>query len=180
MQGDERSKIERIVKRIKSGEKNLIYDLYESISTPIRHIAYKYLHNYSEAEDLVQDFWADIYLILDSYHYLKNAYGYMCKIIRNRAIDRYRLLHKNETVYIDFVDYGSIRNNSVLTFEQLELQLVIDQAIRSLPKIQAIIIQSIYFEKCTIRAIAKELNMSKSEVFRQKQIAIMTLKKELE
>jgi len=180
MQGDERDKIEEIVKRIKSGEKTLIDNLYELISIPIRHIANKYLHDYLEAEDLVQDFWLDIYIILDSYHYLKNAYGYLCKIIRNRAIDRYRSIHNHETAYVDFVDYGYIRNNSVLTIEQLEQSILIDQAMRHLPKIQAIIIQAIYFEGSTIREIAKELNMSKSEVFRQKQYAIITLKKEIE
>lgn len=180
MQGEERDKIEEIVKRIKSGEKTLIYNLYELISIPIRHIANKYLHDYLEAEDLVQDFWLDIYIILDSYRYLKNAYGYLCKIIRNRAIDRYRSIHNHETAYVDSVDYGNIRNNSVLTIEQLEQSILIDQAIRDLPKIQAIIIQAIYFEGSTIREIAKELNMSKSEVFRQKQYAILSLKKELE
>lgn len=180
MQGDERDKIEKVVKRIKSGERILVDELYDLISTPIRHIAYKYLHNYDDADELIQDFWADIYTILDSYYYLKNAYGYLCKIVKHRAIDRYRLLHKNEAVYIDFVDYGSIRNNSILTFEQLELQIEVDQAIKKLPRIQAIIIQAMFFEKSTIRAIAKELNMSKSEVFRQKESAILRLKKELE
>jgi len=64
-----------------------------------------------------------------------------------------------------------------LSVEEVDLYISINQGIKELPNIQAIIIQSIYFEKKTIREIAKELNMSKSEVDRQKHNAIIYLKK---
>ncbi len=180
MEGEERDKIEKLVKQINLGEYNLINELHSLISVPIRHIAYKYLHDKLDAEDLVQDFWAEIYKILKLYRFNKNAYGYLCKVIRNKAIDRYRKLHKHQEVYIDYVDYGSLTNYQNLSIERIELHLMMEQAFKRLTKLQAIIIQAVYFEKCTIREIAKELKMSSTEVCRQKQNAIMILKEHLE
>lgn len=98
MNDNKRKLIETAVKSIKSGDKNSVLELHKLISVAIRHIALKYLHNLSDAEDLVQDFWADIFRIINSYHYNKNAYGYLCKVVRNKAINRYKELNKNVTL----------------------------------------------------------------------------------
>jgi len=177
MQINERNRVEKLVRYIKAGKIKYIKELHYQISIPIRHIALKYLHNCIEVEDLVQDFWKDMEQILESYHYNKNAYGYLCKVIKNRAIDRYRQLNRHATVNIEKVDYEQYINKNELSVEEVDLYISINQGIKELPNIQAIIIQSIYFEKKTIREIAKELNMSKSEVDRQKHNAIIYLKK---
>lgn len=77
------------------------------------------------------------------------------------------------------MDYGLFREGSLGTIEELDLQILIDQALRNLPRLQAIIIQAVYFEEKTVREIAKELNMSKSEVDRQKQAAVIKLKEKI-
>ena len=55
----------------------------------------------------------------------------------------------------------------------------INKAILKLSKLQQIIIQETYFEDKTIRQIAKDLGISKSQVGREKIEAIDILKTEL-
>ena len=176
------ARIEQIVKCIKLGsiDTDLIKELHRLVSPSFWHIAIKYLHNLMDAEDVIQDFWADIQNILRHYQYNKNAYGYMCKVVKNRAIDRFKALHKRQKVSIEVVDYCNIiRTNKELSLEEIERNIDIDQAIKNLPIIQAKIIQSTYFESKTVRQIAKELKISKSEIERQKQAAVVKLKKTL-
>lgn len=180
MDEGERENIEKIVKQIKQGNYDLLDELYINISIALRHIALKYLHNEFDSQDLVQDFWADIYEIIDSYHYHKNAYGYLCKVMRNRAIDRFKYFNHNQKVTIEFVDYSALQNNANTSLDILELQIAVEQAMQYLSESQKIIIQAVFFEKRTVREIASEIKMSKSTVGRQKQEAIEILKEHLE
>ena len=174
----ERNKIiNECLVRIQSTRKiEYVEMLYDLISPTIRHIALKYLHNEDLAEDLVQDFWTDIYKIVDEYGFHFNANAYLCKVATNRAINKYKKL-KKEKAYITYVDYSSVEFASCThDTEREDLIISVHQAMKKLNEVERIIIQSTYFEGKTIREIATELKLSKSTVGRLKNEALDKLK----
>ena len=150
--------------------------LYDLIAPAVRHIALKYLHDGALADDLVQDFWADIYKIADGYGFYFNAYAYLCRVATNRAINKYRRL-KNESAYVTYVDYSSVELSSgIAESDHADLIISVEQAMKTLSETERIVIQSTYFEDKTIRQIAAEIGLSKSTVGRLKNDAIEKLR----
>ena len=174
---DRKKKVNECLFRLqKYGTSEYVEALYDLIGPAIRHIGLKYLHDPDLADDFVQDFWADIYRITDQYLFGFNAYAYLCKVATNRAIDCFRK-RKGEAARISYVEYSQLMPEH--TADQT-LRLAVCHALQQLPEVQRIIIQSTYFENKTVRQIAAELNMSKSQVSRMKTQALEKLKSHLE
>ena len=174
---DRHKKVKECLFRLqKYGTSEYVEALYDLIGPAIRHIGLKYLHDTDLADDFVQDFWADIYKITDQYLFGFNAYAFLCKVATNRAIDCCRRL-KGETARISYVEYSQLMPEHTADHT---LRLAVSHAMQQLPEIQRIIIQSTYFENKTVRQIAAELNMSKSQVSRMKTQALEKLKAHLE
>lgn len=153
-----------------------IEDLYSVLSPAIRHISLKYVHDADLADDLVQDFWADIYSIADKFIPFGNGQSYLCKIAKNKAINRYTKL-KKERARIIYVDYSELQ----ISYDDNDRDLIlsVNTAISRLTDTEKIIIQSTYFEDKTVREIAIEIKMSKSAVQRHKENALKKLKQYL-
>lgn len=163
----------------KSGDRQCLDKLYAEMSATIRHIALKYLQNEEDAKDLVQDFWADFYRIASGYVFSRNAFGYLCKVATRMAINRYKSLYKKRIKEIQWVDYEQYQSGAT-SVESIEIKICIENAMKKLTVTERIIIQSTYFEEKTVREIAKELRISKSQVSKLKQSAINKMKQELE
>ncbi len=165
---------------IKKRDRDSIVRLYELIAHSIRFIALKYLKNEQDAEDLEQDFWADIYDIADGFSYFKNGFGYLCKVMTRMALNRYKKIHGEKQRAVEAVDYSRI-----LAFDEnaaaqnLDDRIAVQKALDKLTPTERLVMQLIIFEDKTIMQIAKELNISKSQVGRLKKKAEDKLKKEL-
>ena len=169
-------KINMLLRKIKHERSvEAIEQLYNIINKSIRHIGLKYLHNEAFTDDMIQDFWADIYNISDRFTFWGSGEAYLSKIAKNRALNLYKKIHGRESKII-FVDYAEIADPDS---NNINLVICVNEAIKKLNKTEQIIIQSIYFENKTIREIAIEMKMSKSTVQRHKDEAIKKLKKEL-
>lgn len=180
-----KAKLERLLHKIKirTDMKDVITELYSILSGSIRFIAFKYLHKKEDAEELIQDFWMKIPKIADGYHYSKNPFGYLIKVANNMAINRYKEINKEMPISIEYVKFSEkYRESNMFIDRQEDLANIIhiENYLEKLPLDQRKIIQIIYFEKKTIRKIAEELKMSKSEVHRQKQIGLQVLKELIE
>ena len=177
MNQDKNKKINEYLLQIQRTRKiEYVESLYDLIAPTIRHIALKYMHDKLLADDLVQDFWADIYKISDGYILFGNAHAYLCKVSTNRAINRYKKL-KLEKARVMYVDYSDERFSSGSeSMEQIDIRLSVEQAMKQLDEVERIIIQSAYFEQKTVRQIAAELKMSKSKVGRLKIGALEKLR----
>lgn len=146
--------------------------LYYLICPSIRHIALKYLCDQHLSDDLVQDFWADIYRIADGFKIFSNGRAYLCRVAANMAINKCREYgRKGERVF--YVDYSEIQLSG--DGKDIELVLSVETAMKNLDETERIIIQSTYFEEKTVREIAAELKISKSQVDRIKQRALKKL-----
>lgn len=179
MEKQEKIEINNSLMAIKNRDSNAIAKLRSLAGHSLWFIARKYLKKLEDAQDLFQDFWADIYDIADGFSYFKNGYSYICKVMTNRAINRYRQIHGEKEFVIEYVDFSNIPssyNNDIL---DLESRLAVEQAFKRLTPTERIIMQLRIYEDKSIVQIAKELKMSKSDVGRKKLEAEEKLKREL-
>jgi len=180
----EKSKKQRVNKcliGVRTGDSNSLNSLYELIGHSIRYISLKYLKNEQDAKDLEQDFWAEIYKIADKYLYYKNGFGYLCKIMTRMALNRYKKLYGEKQYVVQYVDYGKINQfdeNAVI--DEIDCRAAVQKAFATLDVAEQIVMQLAIYEDKTIVQIAKELDMSKSQVGRIKLSAIAKLKTALE
>lgn len=164
---------------IKNGDKESVTTLHSLIAPTLRHIALKYMRDENSADDLVQEFWGDIFKIATSYVFIQNGFNFLCKIMTRRALNALKksTREKGNVVY---VDYSAIENFAVEQSDELiELRIMIDNAMSKLSDEEKHVIQEIYFEDKTLRAIAAEMGVSKSTVGNLKLSAIKKLKENL-
>ncbi len=176
-----KEEIARYLKGVKEGDRDSLDLLYYAISPYIRFIALKYIQNPTEVSDLIQDFWAEVPRLARSYIYTRSAYNYLCKCMRNMALNRCKRLGLEKQKYEEYVDFLDYRNefsgyNSV---EIEERNRCIDEAIKKLPERQRTVIMLTYFEDKSVRKIASELHVSKAMIEKIKKSAIRNLKKEI-
>ena len=178
MDKERKSTINKYLIGVKSRDKQSLDLLYDEISPTVRYIALKYLRNSFDVDDLVQDFWKDIYKIADGFIFFQNAFSYLCKVMTRRAINRYKSIYRQSVQQISLVDYEISRDYSV-SVENLEINYIVESAMQKLTKMEKIIVQLTFFEEKTVREIAKEVNLSKSQVGKLKLQALEKLKSEI-
>ena len=172
--------LNELLTNVRQGDDDSISRLCELMSPTLRYIALKYLKNESEADDLVQDFWYDIKKFAVGYVFQKNAYSYLCRVMTRQALNRIKKLKRQVENKIEYIDYLKVNNyQNEESFETIGLRNDINNAMLKLTDMQKIIIQETYFEDKTIRQIAKDLGISKTQVGRLKIQAIEILKNEL-
>lgn len=169
-------KINKYLFDIRNNNFQSIELLYDLIAPTIRYIALKYLKNVADADDLVQDFWADIIKISNRFVFQKNGYSYVCKCMNRKAINRYKKLHSGKSVCIEFVDYSLCNLIDESMMNNIDNLIMVQEAFKFLSETEKIVIQETYFEDKTVRAIAKDLHLSKSNVARIKSEAINKMK----
>lgn len=180
MDTKDKQEITKALLAVKDREEYAVERLYDFVGHTIRYIAFKYLKNIDDAEDLEQDFWADIYRIADKFFYFKNGFGYICKVMNNMAVNRYKKLHGTSKIGVSFVDYTQIDVEKSDCFDDVDERIIVRKELEKLEEKERIVMQLTYFEDMTIAQIAKELKMSKSVVGRIKISAINKLKKRFE
>ena len=179
MEKQKKTTINKCLIDIKNRDREAINGLHHEMGDSLEFIARKYLKKDEDAEDLVQDFWADIYDIADGFSYFKNGFSYLSKVMTNMAISRYKQIYgemKHVTQYVDYSNVPSSRQNEI---SKLESRIVVEDAFKRLTPTERVIMQLRIFEDKNIVQIAKELKMSKSDVGRKKLEAEEKLKREL-
>lgn len=167
--------LKRYLRAIQVRDMSCMDDLYNFFSKTVRSIALKYLRNKEEADDLVQEFWRDIYEIADSYHGA-NALFYLKKVVKNRALNQLKVLNRkleNETDLYEAYIHDSDR---CLSVEQLILKNDVIRALNTLPPDEKAVINMVIYERATVREIAFELKISVPKAERLRQAAMETLK----
>lgn len=174
MDSGNKRKINRCIDRIKSEcSKEALIELHSLIASYLKYIALRFTKNESDAEDLVQDFWADIFVILDKYHYAQNGFSYLCKVMTNRAINFYNKNKRENEINSEIlpnINYSTINESDIVN--DLDAKQLLDKCFATLSDRERYIIEEYVIFKRTIRDIAEELNVSKSLVSKLKIRAI--------
>lgn len=165
MDNQRKAEINNCLLGIKNGEPDAVDKLYPLVAHSIRYISLKFLAHEEDACDLEQDFGAEIYRIAGGFNYFKNGFSYLCKVMTNMALNRYKKIYGERHHVVEVVDYNCINyfdENAVI--ENLDNNLVVQRAFTKLDTSEQKIMQLTIFEYETITQIAKELRMSKSQI----------------
>lgn len=144
-----------------------------------RHIALKYLGNSQDADDAVQDFWAEIFEIASKYRYNQNAFAYLCRTFTNMTLNVCAKRGRDINRHVNYVDYENTVSDNGTSIESAIDSSMLDSAIASLEEVEKSVVQLTYFEDKTLREIAKILGQSKSNAARIKQNALAKLREKL-
>lgn len=165
-------KVNNALYSIKNGDKDAVALLFELTYKQLYHVAFKYSKDKFAAEDLTADIFANIDYIAGKYSKGKNAFNYLCKIIKNRYLNfvRYRKLH----------DTGELLENTAAVFDEADKRVTdmcVKEALKSLDKEEFEIINLKFYADMTFREIAAVKCISLGKVQRIYSRASEKLKK---
>ncbi len=180
MDNNTKNAINKCLTEIRKGDRESVNTLYDLMAPYIRYIALQYIDNTFDADDLIQDFWRDIFKTAAKFVNIGNGYVYLCKIMKKRALAFRRKNVSRRKVALHYVDYSGLRyDDENVDFKMAELKHVVGKAIDELPDNEKTVLQLSYFMNMTVREISRELNMTKSTVGRLKLSAENELRKKL-
>ena len=173
------AKVNQCIDRIKSGEGRApIEDLYALIGNSIRFAALRYLGDSPEAEDVVQDFWLHIEGICAKCAWTFNGYGYLRKAFDNMCRSRLRSLARApQGVDVEVLDaYEAKGGDPELTVRQQALKESFAKAQAKMNEEERRVFALVCYEEMSVRDMAKQLDMSKSQVARIRKSMTETLR----
>ena len=176
MEREVKNQINGLIERIRRGDKDAVAALHALLGNKLRFIAVKFFHNDFDADDAVQDFWLHIVDYCQKYKFSVNAYSYLCKCFENQCLSALRKKGVRERVMSveDVALYerpqGDVSERQYAlkqTFERAEKEMTDDE--------RRVFALSLYGDE-TVREIADELGMSKSQAARLRASAVEKVK----
>jgi RNA polymerase sigma-70 factor (ECF subfamily) len=95
-QGDEQARLQAaLLQAMARGDKSALARLYDSLGKPLYSLAYRVLNDASEAQDIVQDVFVQMWNKAGTYDTSRGSvFGWAATLTRNRAIDRVRMRNR--------------------------------------------------------------------------------------
>lgn len=162
---DLHKKTEYALSLIADGDDTGVDLLYGCMGKVMLTVALGVLGDHYLAEDAVQESFLRIIKNINQYKTGTNAYAWVCRIVRNTAINMAKSegIRKTETL-----DEFSAVADSCSTAEEAVSRVLVESLMNSLhPPIVREMIYMKYFLDMTVREIAKEIGKSKSYVSKE-------------
>lgn len=157
----ERRKINDYLYLMSKGDERAFENLFSLVGGRLMSVAIGLMRNVQLAEDVVQDGLIKIVNSIHTYTISTNGYAWMCKIIRNTALNKikYEKLRQGEDIdgIFDLCDGRDLYSDTLYAKE-------IKDALKHLSSKERTLIWLKYYNDMTVREIAEELKMSKSTV----------------
>jgi len=165
MNGDLYEKTEYALSLIATGKEEGVNKLYECMGKTMLFVARQVVKDKFAAEDVVQDSFLKIVKNISGYKKGTNAYGWVCKIVRNTALNSIYGERKHPTS--DIEEFNLIPDDEDVE-EKSTSRILVERLMNSLsPPIVKQMIYMKYFLDMTVREIAKEVGKSKSYVAKE-------------
>lgn len=170
------SKINDCIARIKNGELNAVSDLHTLLGNRIRFIALKYMKKTYDADDEVQNFWADIVKYCNKCKYLTNGFDYLTTCFENQCKMRLRSAKRHCAVDYETIERYEAGIDPGIALRQIALKKSFDRAKERMTEEERIVFALTCYGGENVRAIAEEIGKSKSQTERIKQKAMEKVK----
>lgn len=155
-------------------QRNELEDFYKNNKNIFLNIAYKYLHNKSDAEDAVQEAFDEIAGNPDNFFCAaqENRVRYMAAVVRNISSNMFNTKNK---VTLEELDEDAPYDDNQLSFEDSMIGKIsrdrLKQFIESLPPIQRDVLILRYLIGFSAEETAEKLNISQSAVKKRLRLA---------
>jgi RNA polymerase sigma-70 factor, ECF subfamily len=168
------------VTRVASGDSSALGELYDRHARPIYSLALRILQDAPEAEDIVQEVFAQAWRQASRYDRSRGAVGaWLLNLARSRAIDRLRARRArpeatSEPAADDLVlTSADAPDAEVMRVEQVE---AVRTALRDLPLVQRVAIELAYYEGLTHAEIAARLEQPLGTVKTRIRLGLLKLR----
>lgn len=169
------------MRRVVQGDSPAFADLYDRHVRPVFSLVLRIVSDQSEAEDLVQEVFAQAWT--QSWRYDAGrgpVSAWLLTIARSRAIDRLRarrgqksLVAPGATEIADVPDHGQTQEDVVLNAERLER---LRTALEELPLLQRLALELAYFEGLSHTEVAERLEQPLGTVKTRIRAALQRLR----
>ena len=157
-----RKDVNSILIKIKNGDKASANDLFNMTYNHLKVIAYPYVRNKNDVEDVVVEAYLRIYRYINTFDYKQDGYNWMCKIIQNTAYDWNKK-------YIQEMSLDDLNGNvpSIDIEETIALQDEVRRLLQGYSKQDQQMMYMRFWGNKTMKEIAEALKMSKSNIHKR-------------
>lgn len=142
-----------IIERVKRGEKEMFSLLIDRYSDKVYSYFLRLIQDKDEAMNLTQETFYKVFRGIKNFDLSKDFFPYLIKIARNEGIN---FLNKYKRV--ENVEYDDTLNYEKK--ESFDIKIILDEALKKLPKEDREIILLFYMENLSYEEIANVLNIS--------------------
>jgi RNA polymerase sigma-70 factor, ECF subfamily len=147
--------------RMARGDHDALAELYDRHARPVYSLALRILQDRADAEDVVQEAFAQAWAQAARYDAQRGAVAaWLLTLARSRAIDRLRSKRARpdrsagENAVVDVADAAATPDLQLLSAEQVDRVRV---ALRDLPALQRVTLELAYYEGLSHAEIAEQL-----------------------
>lgn len=170
-----RGEVNCLLRKIKEGNKTLIEDLYFLTANHLKVVAYQYLVNKDDVEDVMMEICVRVQTYINSFNPTMDGYNWLCKMAEHVAFDLNRS-HKNNSYMEKAECVFQIDDEMIRHFQK-------DEILRVMKNISPEKQQLMYFRhwlEYSLKDIAKLMSMKKSNVHKKIKKCEKEIKKILE
>lgn len=149
--------------RIKKRDLDAFHELYETSFLPLQHYAMRYLYEWKEAEDLVQDAFLSLWSHVERYDEKQPVFYYLLGIIRNNCLNYLRDLEiqcKHQDKIIEAILFSSIEDPEI----DEDIHERLNYILGLLPDKQREVVLLHIVEKKKIKEIAEQMDIAETTV----------------
>ena len=172
----ERIKLGELITYIAHGDENALVAVYETAGGRLLSVAMGLTRNLQTAEDVLHDSFIKIAKNAYQFQRGSNGYAWLCKIVRNTALNKIK--SENLRCGIDIDSFYNLTDGQNMA-EKSDNVISVETAMKKLQPKERTVIWLKYYNDMTVREIASELSIPKSTVQEIIKNAESKLKKEL-
>lgn len=149
--------------RIKKKNPEAFHELYETSFNKLQHYAMRYLYDWKEAENLVQDAFTALWSNPERYDEKQPVFYYLLGIVRNNCLSYLRNLNihvKHQDKIIEAMLFSNIEDPEI----DEDIHERLKQILNLLPEKQREVLLLHIVEKKKISEIAGQLNIAETTV----------------
>lgn len=164
--------------RVADGDRAAFHELYRRTSAKLLAVCLRISGDRAEAEDVLQEIYVTVWQKAVQYDPARSSpVTWLATMARNRAIDRFRAGGRRVTTPIEAIAEPADETADAL--EQLldaEGQHDITTCIESLPKFDAVLVRTAFFERATYAELAERADMPLGTVKSRIRRALLKLR----
>ena len=162
----------------KGASRIFFHNLYKNNYKKMVNFAYRYVYDYSEAENIVQDAFCTLWLDYNKRNIEKSPESYLFGIIRNNCASYLRKLKIKDSNKDKIVEALLFSNIEDVEIEE-NVKVRLNKILAELPEKQLQVLTQHAIERKNIRTISEEMNISETTVKTHYSRALKYLRKNL-